>query len=92
VYYRTPYARIVDIDMGSMEIDFKLVKSGMIHSRSLETDFGSVERGMTHSWSFLLHYFFMAKQSRTKYNRDVRDGIDWQMIWHVEFFLVEREC
>ena len=49
MYYRTPYAKMFEIDLGSMETDFGSVEGGMINSQSLETDFGSVESGMTHS-------------------------------------------
>ena len=49
VYYRTPYARMFDIDLGSMLTDFESVESGMIHSWLLKIDFGSMENGMTHS-------------------------------------------
>ena len=39
MYYHTPYARMSDIDLESMEIDFGSVESSMIHSQLLETDF-----------------------------------------------------
>ncbi len=64
MYFHTPYARMFDTDMGSMETESRLVESSMTHSRLLETDFESVENGMIHSRSFLLLYFFMVQHSR----------------------------
>ena len=58
MYYRTPYAKMFDIDLGSMETDFGSVKSCMTHSRLLETNFGSMENGTIHSRSFLLSSWF----------------------------------